>query len=65
MKPLIIEITDEGITIDVLRDCVEKAYAAGYNDGKNDAREYAFPSYPYSNGNVICTPTDINLKGEA
>ena len=33
MKPIIIEIT-EPITIDTLRECVEKAYETGVEDGR-------------------------------
>lgn len=35
MKPILIEIT-EPITIDQLRECVEKAYEAGKEDGKRE-----------------------------
>lgn len=39
MKPILIEVT-EPITIEKLRECVEKAYEAGKEDGK---RENQFP----------------------
>lgn len=35
MKPILIEIT-EPITIEQLRECVEKAYEAGKEDGKRE-----------------------------
>lgn len=49
MKPLIIEIKEDSITVDVLRECVEKAYESGYEDGKRAGLEQGY-------GHVITTP---------